>query len=351
MNVCVLYNAPSLPPEHPDYSQEASVLDAVDAVSRGLTAGGHAAVLVPAVPDPAALVAALRAARPDVVFNLCEGFGGGGNGEAQVAGLLELCGLAYTGCDSDCLALARNKPLAKLVLQGAGLPTPPFYRVAPGAPLPPELELAQTGRDDPWDAAWIVKPAHEDASLGIGPQSVVRSAAALERQVAAIHRNYGEALVERFVDGREFNVGILAMPRPQAMPLAEIEFGDLTHGVPIVTYDGKWALASNDSLATPARCPARVAPDLAAEIERVALAAFDALGGRDYARVDLRLGVDGAGRPTPYVLELNPNPDIGPFTGFAGMLQAAGIDYASFVCDTVRHASSRQAGSRPLPHR
>src|SRR5581483_10729466 len=103
-----------------------------------------------------------------VVVNLCEGLGGTGAGEASVAGLVELCGLPLTGSPPECLALVRDKARTKWLLQGAGLPTAPFVYVAAGEPLAREAlkSLLAAG-------PCLVKPAREDASLGISQQSVV----------------------------------------------------------------------------------------------------------------------------------------------------------------------------------
>lgn len=338
MNVCVLFNAPSLPTDHPDYAQEAGVLEAVEAVEQGLKAGGHRPIRREVRDDPAAMIAGLREAQSDVVFNLCEGLGGSGGGEAQVAGLLEWLGIPFTGCSSECLALARNKPLVKRVLLGAGIPTPRFYSLAIETPLP--AELLQPGD---WPRRWIVKPAREDASLGIGPESIVNSADALSERVADVRRRFGPALIEEYIDGREFNVGILALPNPCTLPLAEIEFGPMAHGERLVTYDGKWSLQSEDCRSTPARCPADVAPVLAAAIERFALTAFDSLGCRDYVRVDLRIGRDEQGADQPMLLEINANPDIGPGAGLARMLIAAGTSIGELACRLVEQAQRRGA--------
>ena len=155
--------------------------------------------------------------------------------------------------------------------------------------------------------------------MGISFASVTSDWAALEDQVALTHGKYGAALAERYIDGREFNVGIMELPEATVLPLAEIEFRVSANAKwPILTYDGKWSHNSSDDLSTPVRCPANVATDVARRIEQTALAAYRITGCRDYARVDLRM--DSSGRV--FVLEVNANPDIGPDAGFARMLRA-----------------------------
>jgi D-alanine-D-alanine ligase len=240
---------------------------------------------------------------------------------------LELLEIPFTGSGSKCLSLVQEKALTKWLLLGAGLPSPAFELVRRDEPARPARyqELLSQGQV-------IVKPAHEDGSLGIGPESIVSDLAALDRQVRLVQARYGDVLVEQFIAGREFNVGIVALPEPEVLPLAEIEF--IAGIAPIVSYDAKWTPSAPEYDGTAARCPAEVSADLAAEIRRVALAAFQITGCRHYARVDLR--VDRVGRP--YVLEVNANPDIGPTAGIARQIRAADLTYSEWICRTVQTA-------------
>jgi D-alanine-D-alanine ligase len=250
-----------------------------------------------------------------------------------VAGLCELLGYPLTGSAAECLDLVRDKTKTKWLLAGAGWPTPDFEAVGEGDFLPERrLQALLSG------GPVIVKPAHEDASLGIGPQSVVADYAALAAQVDRVRARYGAVLVERFVAGREFNAAVLALPEPEALPLAEIEFAASRPEEQLVTYEAKWSTGSAADLATRPRCPARVEPELAKRIRQVALGAFRATGCRDYARVDMR--VDGD--ENVYVLEVNGNPDIGPGAGLARALATAGISYSDFVRRVVENALARQ---------
>ena len=132
---------------------------------------------------------------------------------------------------------------------------------------------------------------------------------ALDEQIAQVRARYGAVLVERFIAGREFNAAVVALPEPRLLPLAEIEFAAaLSPRERLVTYAAKWDSGSAADLATAPRCPARVERSLGQRIEQAALAAFEATGCRDYARVDLRVADD----QSIYILEINGNPDIGP---------------------------------------
>ena len=192
--------------------------------------------------------------QPDVVFNLCEGLQGAGGGEAQVAGLVELSGVPMTGGRLECLALARDKARTKWLFSGAGLPTADFFYLEADDPLP-EAVLREALRRSPA----IVKPACEDGSLGIGPDSVVSEFVQLECQVLEIRRRYGPVLIEQFIAGREFNAAVIALPEPQLLPLSEIVFeAETDPHRQLVTYDAKWAPNSREDLGTPSRCPADV---------------------------------------------------------------------------------------------
>lgn len=343
LSATVLYNEPLLPEGHPDRGQEAGVLESVHACADALAAAGMQVRTLGARADVGSVLSGLLAPRPDVVINLCEGFGGDTAGEARVAAVLELLGLPFSGSGSTCLGLVRDKARTKALLRGAGLPTPDFVVWRAGTPLP-RAEMDALVRGGPV----IVKPACEDASLGIGPGSVVGEAGELLDRVRDVASRYGDVLVERFVDGRELNVAVVALPKPRALPPAEIEFRP---GAPrLVTYDAKWAEDSADWQATPVRCPAVLAPDLEEAVKAIGLLAFAATGCRDYARIDLRVDADGR----PYVLEVNGNPDAAPSAGLARMVRAAGGTIDGFYADLARVAASRGAGrgdASPTPSR
>ncbi|HJT32205.1 MAG TPA: hypothetical protein VJ783_09190 [Pirellulales bacterium] len=330
MNAAILYNEPSLPSDHPDYAQEAGVLEAVEAVEAALAAAGRPSTRLPIGSQPLAIADALRQIDADVIVNLCEGLAGVGGGESQVTGLIELTGIPFTGSGSECLALVLHKARTKWLLHGAGLPTAPFRYVPHNAPVAIDefTPLLQAG-------PVIVKPAHEDASLGIGPESVVRDVRGLLARVENVRSRYGEVIVEQFLSGREFNVGIVALPDLTLLPLAEIEYQPGASG--LVSYDAKWTPGTVDYGGTPVRCPAEVSEALAAEISRVSLAAFRLTGARDYARVDLRLDADGR----VFILEVNANPDISPSAGLARGILASGMSYNEFVIRLVETAARR----------
>jgi D-alanine-D-alanine ligase len=199
------------------------------------------------------------------------------------------------------------------MLERAGLPIPHFGVVRRDCAIPTVGFPA------------ICKPAAEDASIGVEQRSVVRTMRALATRVGAMHERWDEVLVQRYIDGREVNVGILG---DTVLPLAEIRFDAMPKGKwRIVSYRSKWQSGSDEDSGTAPQCPAELSPDLTAELKRIALAAWRVVGGEGYGRVDLR--IDRAGRP--WILEVNANPDIAPDAGLARMARVSGLDYGALV--------------------
>jgi D-alanine-D-alanine ligase len=326
--VLILYNEPVLPVGHSDFESEHDVLDAVELVSRALDGAGFDARQLGINTDVRHLLDFLADWRPDAVFNLFEGTAVHGATEAYVAGLLEWHGVPFTGSPATALCLGRGKHLAKYLFRGAGLPTPAF--------------VAVNGSDVPrCPLTWpvIVKPALEDASVGVDHGSVIADQEQLEARVARLVHDYGPpVLVEEYIAGRELNVAVIQTPALCTLPISEIVFTNEGPGRwPIVTYDAKWRRGSADYEGTPVRCPADVSPRLAKYLTDVAIRAFRLLDCRDYARVDFRVRPDDSA----YLLEVNPNPDFGPDGGLARGLELAGIGHGQFAVALVRQALAR----------
>jgi D-alanine-D-alanine ligase len=333
-DVLVLYNAPTLPASHPDAEAERDVLGTVEHVARTLTQGCHRVTKLGIARDPSPLVEALKTDRPDVVFNLFEGTAERNQTEAYAIGLLEWFAVPYTGCPLTAAVLCRDKPLTKKLLLGAGLPTAGFFTVE-------RLPLPQLPKR--WPV--MVKLAAEDASVGIDNHSVATNEKELNERIRWLLENYRPpVLVEEFLEGREFNVGVVEAPETRALPVSEIIFDCSDPGRwPIVTYESKWKPGSIADLAALPKCPADIAPALADQLSKLALAAFRLLNCQDYARIDFRTDRDG----TPFILEVNPNPDFSPTAGMARALKAAGMTHEAFTLQLVRNALIRQP--RPSP--
>lgn len=271
--------------------------------------------------------------KPDVVLNLCESLGADSRGESLVPAMLELAGVCFTGSSALSLALSLHKNKAKEILRARGVPTPASVVVSRVEEL--------MGIELPFPL--IVKPSREDASVGIDFDSVVHDKASLGRAVSRVLRTFHQpVLVERYIDGREIYVPLLGNTGRRALPLSEIQFGPAFAKLPrIVSYEAKWDTSSPICIDSPSQLV-----DLPEAVRErcveVALAAFEALEGRDYGRVDLRLDE----RNEPYVIDINPNCDLHPQAGFARSALAAGLSYADLALHLVELAQERHHGNQ-----
>lgn len=284
----------------------------------------------PLVGEPKALLRQVAALDADVVVNLAESWAGKVWNEAGIAWLLELCGLAYTGATPRALALCLEKPLTRALLAAAGVPVP--EGVVMDGP-------SAAGKIGP--GRWIVKPAAQDASHGIDAASVVEGEpAARERVEYLVARDLGPALIERYVDGPELNVSIIELDGApaRALPIAEIDYARFPPGLPkILTFAAKWDEASAEYRGSASVEAKGLEPAIRARVEGVALAAWRALGLRDYGRVDLRLDARGA----PFVIDVNPNPDLSRGAGLSLAAERAGISYERLIEGLLRGAMRR----------
>lgn len=273
-----------------------------------------------------------RCRSADLVFNLCEGVGGVARYEDSVVSALELSGKPYTGPRAWPIAVCHRKHVANTLMMDAGLPVPTFL-LAEGNRLPADTQLPA-----------IVKPAAEDASVGIDAGAVCTTRKALRQRVSAMLEHHDDVLVQTYVAGREFNVGFVG---DVMLPISEIDFGRMPEGVPpIVTYAAKWEPDHPEYAGTEPVCPAVVSAELARKITKVARHAWMTLARSEgYGRVDLR--VDESGQP--WVIEVNPCPDLSRDAGLARMAAAHGWSYEVLVeqimAEALRRSSATAAAS------
>lgn len=271
--------------------------------------------------------------RPDFVFNLAEGLHGVSR-EAQIPAMLDMLRIPYLGSDPLTLALCLDKGRTKEILSYHGIPTPAFSVV----------RSMDAFEDVRVRFPAIVKPLHEGSSKGIYNSSVVRNTESLEREVRGVLTAYGQpALVEEFLPGREFTVGILGNgDAPTVLPAVEIRFDALPEGMnPIYSYEAKWLWDTVEKPIEIYECPARMSPDLRRTVEALCVRAYRVLNVRDWARIDLRL--DAQGRP--HILEINPLPGILPRPEDHSCLptaaRAAGMTYQQLITVALDHALTR----------
>lgn len=319
MNVAILFDGASAFATDPDML----ILGTVDAIEEALTVEGNKITRVPVHQD-GKWIERMRRGKYDLAFNMCEGIDGISSLEPAVIAVLELFGIPYTGSSSYTAAVCLRKHVINTLLDRAGLPVPRFGVVRRGSPLPSVGFPA------------ICKPAAEDASLGIEQRSIVRSTRALAARVDAMLESWDEIVVQRYVAGREVNVGVLGNT---VLPIAEIDFSAMPEGKwRIITYQSKWATGSEEDLGAVPRCPAKLPVKQANEIRRVALAAWNLVGGSGYGRVDMRIDAEGR----PWILEVNANPDIAPDAGLARMAGVAGMPYSALIRDICEQGLARK---------
>ncbi|MDP9204052.1 MAG: D-alanine--D-alanine ligase [Gemmatimonadota bacterium] len=277
----------------------------------------------------------LRQARPDIVFNIAEGFHGV-NREAHVPAICEFFGIPYSGSDPFTLSLCLDKARTKETLTFHGIPTPSFAVVERPADLEKVGKLA---------LPLFVKPLHEGSSKGITDGNLCWDRPQLLRQTKFLLENYNQpVIVEEYLPGKEFTCAVLGNGREaRVLPIVGMNFEALPKGaLPIYSFDAKFVWDRPEKPLEIFQCPARITRELQASIERVTLDAFRVLGCRDWARIDVRL--DAAG--VPNVLEVNPLPGILPDPADNSCLpkaaRAAGIGYEELIQSCLRYAAARQ---------
>lgn len=309
---------------------EIGVLEEREHVCEALRKNGYKTSLFNMNGDIKRLISFLEEKEPDLIFNLCESVGDESIHEMHVAGIYELMGVPYTGAGAFALGNCQNKVRTKQILSFYGIRTPQFQVFNSPTEIHEEsLEL---------NFPVIVKPANEDASVGIENGSIVETLPALKKRVRFIYQNYDQpALAEEYVNGREINVAIIGNKRPITLPISEIDFSGLpAHYPKIVTYNAKWMQGTDEYKGTVGVCPAMLAPEIEKEAREVALKAFRIMGCRDYARVDMRLDNNNL-----FVIEVNPNPDISDDAGFARSARVHGYSFDQIINKIVEYALER----------
>ncbi len=333
LKVVVLYNLMERleKGEAKDILAEDAILEEIGAVEEALRALGHQCYVMAIRDEMHTVIHWLKEIQPDVVFNLCESVYGNSCWEMNIPALLDLFRIPYTGSSSLTLGLCQDKGKVKDILQSQGILTPRYKIFDRGV-------NHIRGNIFPI----IVKPLHEDGSLGISKESVVYDDETLSRQIHYVVEKYHQpALVEEFVDGRELNVGLLETNgKVGLLPISEIDFSEFPEDLPkICMYDAKWETDSPEYQGSKPVCPARLEWVVQKRIEYIALKVFKLFGCRDYARVDMRLDSNGK----IYVLEVNPNPDISPQSGMARAIKVQGMTYTDFVGNLIERAVQRKA--------
>jgi D-alanine-D-alanine ligase len=294
MNVLILHTAP---PESVEAGRHVWEFD-LEPAAKGIAEVLPDATVAQIRGAPREILAGLERHAPDVVFNLCEAPLGRPELEPHVAALLEWAGVRFTGSGSETLALCRRKDRVGAVLAAAGVPIPR------GCGFP-----------------CIVKPADQDGSAGIDHDSICEDDAAVARACARLS---GPVVIEEFLPGREFVVSLWGPREPEHLSIGETRF---RQGLRLNTYAAKWEIDSADYANSPLTYDVDLDAPLRAGIVGAAQGAWRAVGARGYARIDVRLDAGGQ----PRVLDVNPNPEIGPEVGIHRAVLEAGWTWPRFV--------------------
>jgi len=309
----------------PDAFVELDNKENVASYAGALEATGHQVVVEEATPD---LACRLEKLRPDICFNLTEGFRGEGR-EAQVPALLEMMGLRYTGPSPLGAGISLDKPITKRILNSWGLPTPPFQ----------VFETHDDPLQDDLQFPLFAKPAHEGGGMGIGNRSVCSNERELRDRLGYLIETYREpALVETYIEGRETSCGLVGNGSDlHLFPINEVDFSGYPKDLlPIYGSLQKFDYAYLYRHS----CPAPLGEELASEIQWLTQQTFRAMLCRDFARVDFR--IDGrTNRPT--ILEVNSLPGITPSSDLTLMAESEGWTHGDLV-RSVLNAALRRYG-------
>ncbi len=337
----------SLPQDGPsDAGAEFDKIETIQAIQRAIESDGHRTVFLPA---NANLPLALRDECPDICFNIAEGEGGDGR-EAQVPALLELMHIPYTASRVTANAIGLDKTMTKRIWRQNGLPTAAFQEFVTGfEPLDPQLSFPM-----------FVKPAREGTGMGMGADSVVHNENELRRRVLWVISIYQQpALVEEFLPGREFTIGVLGRPgadlvarRPELygadgfVHFPTLEIDNQASVTPGVYGHIAKTLHEGEAGVPGFLCPAPVSAELNAELHRLAVRAHLAVNALDVSRVDMRMDADGK----PRLLEINTLPGLTPgFSDLCVIAGAYGMSYQDLILEILYLGASRYGMLEPRP--
>ena len=275
----------------------------------------------------------LKEVKPDIVFNVAEGFFGVSR-EAQIPAMLDMLNIPYTGSDPSTLAICLDKARTKEILS--------YYRIS----TPKFLVVDQVDDLKKFDLQFpvIVKPNAEGSSKGIFTSSFVKNFVDLEKEVERVLNEYNQsALLEEFLPGREFTVAMLGNGKEtEVLPIVEINYSEFPEDfIPIYSYEAKWILDTKENPLDVFSCPAKLSLELERKIKNVCLEAYRVLRCKDWSRIDVRLDANGE----PNIIEINPLPGILPDpkdnSCYPKAARTAGMDYTTLLNKVLYTAAKR----------
>lgn len=305
--------------------------ETISAVENAISSAGHEVIRIEADENS---FEKLRALRPEIVFNMAEGFGGASR-ESYIPAMLEMLQIPYTASDPITIGNCHDKSRCKEILSYYNIPTPRFFITDTVLNGSPKVKFP-----------CFVKPVHEGSSKGIYNSSVAHNTSDLNNEISRIKANYNQpSIIEDFLDGREFTVALLGNGENiRVLPIIEINLDWLPQDFPrIYSYEVKWFFDTRENKLDIFRCPAEISEKLRKRIEDICIRAYRALRIRDWARIDVRCDRD----ENPYIIEINPLPGILPNPDdnscFPKAAREIGLDYDSLI-QTVLNLAIRRYG-------
>jgi len=302
--------------------------ETISAIRDAIVSGGHSCSLIEAGSNA---YDSLRSSKPDIVFNVAEGYNGPSR-ESQIPSILEMLDIPFTGSDSISIGICHDKSRCKEILSYYKIPNPSFF-ISDGS-----SEI----NDDTFPK--FVKPLHEGSSKGIYNSSVVNNRAELKREIERINEVYNQhALVENYIPGKEFTVAMLGNGKDvRVLPVVEINLDEVPEGFnKIYSYEVKWFFDTRENKLDIFRCPADVDELTYKNIEEICKRTFNVLRLRDWSRIDVRLDANGV----PNIIEINPLPGILPDPDdnscFPKAARVAGMNYTQMIDEVLNQSIKR----------
>lgn len=322
LKILTLFDTAGTPPQDQDFSRELKTEDwkAEADVINALRGLGHEVRTLGVFDEPGLILEEVKAHPPDIVFNLTEHFNNRSAYDQNVASLLEMLGVRYTGSGPTGLTLCKNKGMSKEILAYHRIRFPAFAICPPGASARRPKRLA---------FPLFIKPVQEEASYGISQDSFVENDQAFEERVRFIHERMNqEALAEEYIEGRELYVSIIGNRRLRVFPIREVIFAEIPEGKPrFSTFKAKWDDAYRQRWGIQNIFAEPLPDGMAERIAKICKKVYRVLRIRGYGRIDLRVTPSGE----IVILEANPNPNLADDDEFAQSALKTGLTYEGMI--------------------
>lgn len=303
--------------------------ETISAVENAIAKAGHEVIRIEADENA---YENLKSIRPDIVFNMAEGFGGASR-ESHIPAMLEMLNIPYTASDPVTIGNCHDKSRCKEILSYYGIPNPGFFTTDSSVNGSPKVKYPA-----------FVKPLHEGSSKGIYNSSVVNNRDELNREISRIKQDYSQhSIIEDFLDGREFTVALLGNGENlRVLPIVEINLDSLPKDFPkIYSYEVKWFFDTRENKLDIFTCPAKISEKLKNKIEEICKNAYKVLKVRDWARMDVRCDKN----ENPCLIEINPLPGVLPNpednSCFPKAAREIGMDYDTLIQTVLNFAIER----------